>query len=214
MSDDISSSVNVIAVTFDEDSKAYEALTHLKELESQHQIGIHGGAVVSRDETGQVQVKDQIDENQLSGTATGGVVGLLIGILGGPFGVLIGGATGLLIGSLFDAEDADETESVLAEISRSIQVGRDALLAEVSEQSPEVIDTAMTDLGGRVLRRPVGEVEAEMAAAEHAQREAKRKAREELLHARHEKHLEHIRAKIAELRAKLHRHRDTAAASS
>jgi uncharacterized membrane protein len=135
----------------------------------------------------------------------------LIGILGGPFGILIGGATGLLIGSLFDGSDADETESVLAEISKSIRVGHNALLAEVSEQSPEVIDAAMTRLGGSVLRRPSGDVEAEVAAAEHAQREAKRKARKELLHARHEKHMEHIRAKLAELMDKLHRHKKAAA---
>jgi uncharacterized membrane protein len=211
MSQDISNSVNVIAVTFEDDSNAYEALTSLKELESQGQIGIRGAAEVSRDETGSVLDKDEVGGDSLVGTATGGTVGLLIGILGGPFGVLIGGATGLLIGSLFDGSDADETESVLAEISKSIRVGHNALLAEVSEQSPEVIDTAMTRLGGTVLRRRSDDVEAEVAAAEHAQREAKRKARKELLHARHEKHMEHIRAKLAELMAKLHRHKKAGA---
>jgi uncharacterized membrane protein len=211
MSDDISNSVNVIAVTFDDDSHAYEALTTLKELESQRQIGIRGAAVVARDETGNVLDKDQVGDETLVGTATGGIVGLLIGIVGGPFGILIGGATGLLIGSLFDDDDADETESVLAEISRSVRVGHNAVLAEVSEQSPEVIDTAMARLGGNVLRRPAADVEAEVAAAEHAQREAKRKARKELLHARHEKHMERIREKIAELMAKLHRHKKVAA---
>jgi uncharacterized membrane protein len=207
MSEDISSSVNVIAVTFVDDSNAYEALTNLKELESQHQIGIRGAAVVARDESGAVLDKDEAGNDSYAATATGGIVGLLIGILGGPFGILIGGATGLLIGSLFDADDEDDTESVLAEISKSIRVGHNALLAEVSEQSPEVIDTAMARLGGTVLRRPAGDVEAEVAAAEHAQREAKRKARKELLHARHEKHMENIREKIAELKAKLHRHK-------
>jgi uncharacterized membrane protein len=213
MSEDASSDVNVIAVTFKEDPSAYEALTKLKELESQRQIGMRGAAVVARDETGQVLVKDQVADESFEGTATGGLVGLLIGILGGPFGILIGGATGLLVGSLFDENDADETESVLAEISKSIAVGRDTLLAEVSEQTTEVIDTAMTALGGTVLRRDAGDVEAEIAAAEDAQREAKRKARKELLHARHEKHIERIREKIAELMAKLHRHKKAAASA-
>jgi uncharacterized membrane protein len=210
MSEDISNSVNVIAVTFDNDSNAYEALTTLKELESQGQIGIRGAAVVARDDTGSVLDKDEVGGDSLAGTATGGIVGLLIGILGGPFGILIGGATGLLIGSLFDDADADETESALAEISKSIRVGHNALLAEVAEQSPEVIDTAMTQLGGTVLRRSSSDVEAEVAAAEHAQREAKRKARKELLHARHEKHAHQIREKLAELMSKLHRHNKAA----
>jgi uncharacterized membrane protein len=214
MSEVISNSVNVIAVSFEDDANAYEALTDLKELESQGQIGIRGAAVVSRDETGSVHDKDEVGGESLAGTATGGIVGLLIGILGGPFGILIGGATGLLVGSLFDGSDADETESVLAEISKSLRVDHDALLAEVSEQSPEVIDTAMTRLGGTVLRRRSSDVEAEVAAAERAQREAKRKARKELLHARHERHVHQIREKLAELMAKLHRHKQAATPST
>jgi uncharacterized membrane protein len=214
MNDDLSSSANVIAVSFEDDANAYQALTALKELESQRQIGIQDAAVVARDEAGRVVEKDDVGGESLVGTTTGGIVGLLIGILGGPFGILIGGATGLLIGSLFDADDDDETESVLAEISKSVRVGHDAVLAEVSEQSPEVIDTAMARLGGTVVRRPVDDVEAEVAAAEHAQREAKRKARKELLHAHHEKHMEHIRAKVAELMAKLHRHKNVPAANA
>jgi uncharacterized membrane protein len=214
MPEDTSNSMNVIAVTFEDDPNAYEALTTLKELDSQHQIEIRGAAVVARDETGNIVEKDDVGaERRLVGTATGGLVGLLIGILGGPFGILIGGATGLLIGSLFDDDDADETESVLAEISKSVLVGHNALLAEVSEPSPEVIDTAMARLGGTVLRRLASDVEAEIAAAEHAQREAKRKARKELLHARHEKHTERIREKLAELMAKLHRHKKVPASA-
>ena len=68
----------------------------------------------------------------------------------------------------------------------------------------------MTRLDGTVLRRRSDDVEAEVAAAEHAQHEAKRKARKELLHARHEKHVHQIREKLAELMAKLHRHKKAA----
>jgi uncharacterized membrane protein len=214
MSEDASNSVNVIAVGFVENANAYEALTRLKELDSQRQIVLRGAAVVERAENGEVVNKDQITDNNLAGTTTGGILGLLIGILGGPFGVLIGGATGVLVGSLFDSEDGDETESVLAEMSNSVRVGHDVLLAEVSEQSPEVVDAAMTRLGGTVLRRPAGDVEAEVAAAEDAHREAKRQARKELVEARHHKHVEQIRAKLAELRAKLDRHKQAAPTGS
>jgi hypothetical protein len=50
MSDDVSSPVQVIAVTFEDDSDAYEALTTLEELEWQRQIGIRGVGVVVREE--------------------------------------------------------------------------------------------------------------------------------------------------------------------
>lgn len=214
MAEEFAGQQNVIAVTFAEDSKAYDALTAIKELDSQGQIELIGGAVVSRGEDGRVDAKDTIGDDGYTGTATGGVIGLLIGILGGPLGILIGGATGLLIGSLFDADDDDDTRSVLTDLSRSVQVGRDALLAEVIEQSVEVIDTAMSRLNGEVLRRSVEDVEAEIAAAEDAQRAAKRAARKHLHEQRKEQFKERIREKIEALKAKLHRHHATAASGS
>jgi uncharacterized membrane protein len=197
---------NVIAVTFGEDSKAYEALTKLKELDGQRQVELAAAAVVVRREDGQIDTKDVVGDESLSGTATGGIVGLIIGILGGPFGVLLGGATGLLIGSLFDIYDDDETDSVLTAFSRSVQVGRTSLLAEVDEQSPEVVDAAMSEFGGMVVRSSADEVEAEIAAAEDAQRAAKQAARKELMEQRKAQAKDKIRAKIEELKAKLHGH--------
>ena len=65
-------------------------------------------------------------------------------------------------------------------MSKTIKAGRLSLLAQVDEQSPEVIDAAMARLTGTVVRRSVADVEGEIAAAEEAQREAKRRARTEL----------------------------------
>ncbi|MDX6233371.1 MAG: hypothetical protein QOH68_2386, partial [Nocardioidaceae bacterium] len=167
---------SIIAVSFGNDSEAYDGLTKLKELDGQRQLDLAAAAVVVRREDGQIDTKDAVGDDSLSGTATGGVVGLIIGILGGPFGVLLGGATGLLIGSLFDLDDDEETDSILAELGRSVPVGRTTLLAQVGEPSLEVVDTAMAELGGTILRRDVEDIEAEIAAADDAQRAAKKAA--------------------------------------
>ena len=195
---------NVIVVGFAEDDRAYEALTTLKELASQGQIGLDEAAVLVRADDGHIDIKDQIADPEFAGTASGGLVGLLVGILGGPLGVLLGGATGLAVGSLFDLADAEDTDSALTEVSKTVKVGRTSLLAQVEEQSPEVIDAAMAGLSGTVVRRSVADVEAEIAAAEEAQREAKRKARAELRQARREKRHADAHAKVEELKAKLH----------
>ena len=176
----------------------------MKELDQQGQVSIKGAAIVQRQEDGRMVTKDTVDTEQLAGTATGGLVGLLIGILGGPFGVLIGGATGLLIGSLYDMDDADETESVLAEISSAIRPGQTVVLAEVDEQSDDVVDQAVARLGGTVLRRSVDDVESEIAAAEHAQRAAKREARKQLLETRRSRAKEEIRRIVDALKARAH----------
>ena len=195
---------NVIVVSFAEDRLAYEAFTNLKELGEQGQVSIEGAAIVQRGDDGRIVTKDSVDTQQLAGTATGGLIGLLVGILGGPFGVLIGGATGLLIGSLYDMDEAGETESVLAQISSAIRPGQTVVLAEVAEQSDDVVDQAMARLGGTVLRRSVDEVEAEIAAAEHAQRAAKREARKQLLETRRSRGKEEIQRIVDSLKARAH----------
>ena len=128
---------SVIAVSFDDERSAYNALTLLKELDSQRRVGVEEAVVVVRDEDGHLVEKDRIESTLLPATTGGGLIGLLLGIIGGPFGVLIGGATGLMVGSLLDLADMDETDSALGAISSAVQVGRTELLAVVLEQSPK-----------------------------------------------------------------------------
>ena len=195
---------NVLSTNFTEDGNAYEALTTLKELDEQGQVALEGAAVVMRHEDGTIAIKDEVGDIGYTGTATGGIIGLIVGILGGPIGVLLGGATGVLIGSLFDMDDLDETDSVLSRMSRTVRVGHASIVAELDEQSPEVVDTAMQRLDGKVLRVPLADVEAEIAVAEEAQRAAKQEARKKLHEERRKEAKEKVQAKIAELKSKLH----------
>ena len=214
MSEELITHDNVLVVSFADDNRAYEALTVMKELDSQGQIQVTEAVVVIRGDDGQLSVKDQIGDDSLVGTASGGLVGLLVGIIGGPLGVLLGGATGLLVGSLFDLDDDDNTESVLSDLAKTIRVGHTALLAQVVEQSAEVADAAMARLSGNVVRRSTYDVEVEIEAAQEAQREAKKKARKELHKARHEKNKKETHAKVEELKAKLHHEKAPTAAGS
>jgi uncharacterized membrane protein len=178
-------------------------LSDLKGLDGRGQISMRGAAVVERSQDGQLTIKDQIQDDQLEGTATGGLLGLIIGILGGPFGVLIGGATGLLVGSLLDLDDSADEGSVLAAISNTVRPGQTVLLAVVDEQSDDVLDSAMAGLDGRVLRRSVNDVEAEIASAEEAQRAAQHEARAKL-RAEHRQQLsDDVHTKVDALVAKL-----------
>ena len=123
MTDEMLTHDNVIAVTFPEEANAYEALARLKEqLDAQGDVDVPGAAVVAREEDGKISIKDQFGKESYENTAGGGLLGLLVGVLGGPLGVLVGGATGLVIGSLFDEDDDDHTQSVLGDLSSSIRV--------------------------------------------------------------------------------------------
>ncbi len=202
------SAYNVISVSFDPDNNAYAALTALKELDSQERLKVEAAAVIERGDDGRIVVKDSVDSGEFAGTASGGLLGLMIGIIGGPLGVLVGGTYGLMAGSLIDLDATEQSESALGQMAASVEPGHTALVAQVIEQSPDVIDSAMEGLGGTVLRRSTDDVEAEVAAAEKAQREAKREAIEELLRGGRERTKDQVGAEVARLKAKLDRRED------
>ena len=194
---------NVVAISFDDDQNAYGALTKLQELDAQGQLSLQEGTVVERTANGTVAVKDRVGSTDLAGTATGGLLGLMLGVLGGPVGVLIGSSTGLLVGSLYDLDDSERVATTLGEISKTVQPDRNAVLAVIDEQSPEVVDLAMASFGGTVLRRGVLDVEAELAAADDAERKAAIEAELELVRAKRDQTRESVHAKIEQLKAKL-----------
>lgn len=120
----------------------------------------------------------------------------------------------MLIGALVDGHHADEADSVVSDISNSIGVGQTAVVAELVEERPESIDTAMGRLGGRVLRRPVDDVKAEVAVAEKAQRAAQKEARTQLREARHKMRRDEIHVKLEEMKTRLHRSKTAATMGS
>ena len=168
-------------------------------------------AVAQRAEDGTLRIKEGDADDFPVGTwaggvvggTTGGILGLTLGALGGPLGLLLGGAGGALLGSLIDLDTAEEAESVLSTMARAIEPGKTALVAHVTEPAVEVVDWEMGRMGGEIVRRPVYEVEAEIAAAEDAamaaEEEARRKLREEKSAERKEK----VQQKVDELKAKL-----------
>ena len=82
------------------------------------------------------------------------------------------------------------------------------------EAQRTAVDAVVAHLDGTVVRRSVSDVELEIAAAQDAQRAAKKKARDELREARHKQHKDEIDAKLAHLKAKLPGHKKVPAGSS
>ena len=214
MRDDEYTSENVIAVSFvEEGSQCLRGAGPSERTRGKGAIGLRDAAVALGDEDGKIEQKDQFGHNGTTVTTSGGLLGLLVGVLGGPLGLLLGGATGLLVGSL-SGDDTAQTESVLSDISKSIRVGPPGLLADVHEQDNAAIDAVMAYLGGTVVRRSSADVELEIAAVDTAQHEAKEKAANALRGARRRKHQEEVDAKITELTAKLHGHENLAGTRS
>jgi len=157
---------NYVAVVFNNESKAYEALHALWQLDSAGEVTVHGTAVVHRDDLGYFQV-DTKETHPALATAVGVGVGALLGALAGPAGAAVGAAGGAAIGAatggaaglIADAGRADTRDEAAAETGFVLGYGQSAVIADVSEDWTSPIDTRMGDLGGVVYRRAKSAVE-------------------------------------------------------
>jgi len=189
---------NLIVVTFEDDSKAYEALSKLKQAGLAGRVGVRSAAVVERDADGRLSVPEAGDAVIGTGLAAGGLIGLLFGVLGGPVGVVLGFGMGALAGTYFDIDRCAREGGVLAQVADSLPAGRTAFVAEVDEYAVEVIDGEMRTLGGTVIRTPAAEVLAALEAAEKAAQAAEREARRVMF----EERKQDAKAKLNEIEAK------------
>ena len=197
---------NVVVVSFDDDSKPYQALSVLKSLSDQGRLAVKSAAVVQRDSTGATHIADGFDAETGEATAAGSLTGMLVGVLGGPIGMLLGAGTGALVGGTFDLQRASGSDEVLSQVNDSLQPGTTVLVAEVTEYSVEVLDGEMGRLGGAVTRRQSSEVIAELEAAEDAAEAAQAAARKALHEQKKAERKETFDERKAALKGRLTRH--------
>jgi uncharacterized membrane protein len=195
---------NVVAVRFTEPSKAYQALSVLKQCDAEGRISLMSAAVVERTSTGELRYPEGTDNIGLLGTASGSLIGMLIGVLGGPVGVLVGWGSGALMGGVFDIDRAEKSEAALSALGRAIPPGSTAVLAAVRESAVEVVDGEMAKLGGEVTRRPLDEVMNELEQAESAADVAAIEAERKLLEQRKVEAKADFDERVGKLKEKLH----------
>ena len=192
----------MLVVVFDNEKKAFEGESALKQLEREGSFSIYAGAVVVKHADGTVSVK-QLDDSGPIGTLTGTAVGSLIGVLGGPVGLAIGVASGLALGALYDADDIRVGEGFLDDVSKSLTPNKVAVVAEVEEEWTTPVDTKMEALGGTVLRRALWEVEKTVDEQEGAAMEADLEQLKSEISKAHADRKAKLQKKIGELEAKI-----------
>ena len=195
---------NVVVVRFTEQSKAYQALSVLKQCDAEGRIALRSAAVVERTESGALRTPEGADNVGLVGTASGSVIGMLIGVLGGPVGVLVGWGAGALMGGAFDIARVETSDEALSVLGRAIPPESTAVIAGVEEPAIEVIDGEMAKLGGEVTRRPLDEVMYELEASELAAEAAAHEARKELHKERKAEATADFEERVGKMKEKLH----------
>jgi uncharacterized membrane protein len=195
---------NVVVVRFTEPSKAYQALSVLKECDAEGRLGLESAAVAERTAAGELSIPESADNVGLVGTASGSLIGMLVGVLGGPVGVLLGWGAGAMMGGAFDVDRAMTSDEALTVLGRAIPPGSTAVIASVEESAVEVIDAEMYALGGEVTRQPLDQVMDELEAAEDAADAAAGEARRVVREKRKTDLHAGVDERVGKLKEKLH----------
>jgi uncharacterized membrane protein len=147
----------MMVVAFEDETKADEVLTALKQLDVEATVDLKSAAVVKRDVEGKVKVKETKDFDTKQGAIGGAVAGGLLGLLGGSLlkGAILGAAGGAIVGKGLDMGLNDE---YLKSVGESLGSGTSAIVALVAF---ERVERAMEELdkfeGGTILRHTLSD---------------------------------------------------------
>jgi len=182
---------NVIVVSFQEETKAKDALQKLNELESLGDISVYEKIMIRKKANGESEILNE-DSSEGWRILTGMGVGSLLGMLAGPVGFVFGLYTGTAVGAIADADHYDFAENFIARVENKMQAGTISIIAEVDEDSEVFIDTYLKPLGAAITRSDVDfefdkyeneqidEIDEEMAAERAAFKEARKEDRKEI----------------------------------
>lgn len=194
---------HVITVSFEVESEAYQAINGLKrDFANDGYVISHVNLV--KNVNGHIVSFDSFDSgvDTLDDRARGGIVGALVGILGGPIGIILGGSWGALLGSTVDAGDAAANASLLEKVSEAIPEGKTALLILAQESEAASLNRKFADYAVEILRQDAAEVAQEVEEAARLQADLERETRKRLREEKKADHKQKIQKKREEIKAK------------
>lgn len=148
----MSNNPTLIAVKFDEPLMAQEMLLAFARLAKQNHIDIEDAAMVFKDDDAKIRLRQTRDVMPGQGAASGGWVGALVGIIGGPLGVLAGGALGAAAGGLFaKLRDVGIDDDHMREMGEQLDRGSAALFVLLNEYDVTAVAMELRRFDGELF---------------------------------------------------------------
>lgn len=145
---------NLVVASFANEAQAIEASHKLTELESFGDITVYEKVIVKKDKDGNI-TPIQADTSEGLRTLSGMTVGALVGAFAGPVGLMVGMLSGTLVGSALEADYVDFSEDFGSRVTKQLQPGMVAIIAEIYEEGPDFVDNALKPLGAAIFRSDV-----------------------------------------------------------
>ncbi len=192
---------NVILANYKVESEAYQALSELKREASDANYTI-SQAVIVKKENDKLTIMDSFANGALTGDDTwkGSRIGSLVGVLGGPLGVLLGGSMGMLIGGAVDANDMADNTSLLEKAGDCILDGETAIILLAQEEYETALTAKLNNFEVTITRFDAAEVAAEIEHAREVEKQMAKEAREKMREERSEAFRESVAKKSEELK--------------
>jgi uncharacterized membrane protein len=153
--------VGILVAAFPDENAGDEALKVLKQARKQKQVYFEDAAVIRQDAEGGVHYHETGDMSTGKGAGAGAIVGGVIGILGGPAGMVIGAGAGALIGGALAHGDAGFDDKGLEQLGVALKPGTSAVALVTSNAFLHVLRREADDAQ---LREALGNIGAELSA--------------------------------------------------
>ena len=142
--------VQVVVAAFKDEKAASGALAELKQAKKEGLIKIVDAAVLTKDASGKLHIKETADMGGGKGAVIGGVAGAVIGVLAGPIGwAAVGGAViGGLAAKLHDGGFKDER---LKKLGEGLGPGNSAIVAVVEHTWVKQVQKELAEAGANAV---------------------------------------------------------------
>lgn len=149
--------VELIVAAFPDEQGAARALGQLKQAKKEELIGIRDAAVITRDASNTLHIKETGDMSGRKGAGVGAIVGGAIGLLFPPAvlgSAVVGAAIGGLGARLHDAGFPDDE---LRAIGSSLKPGTSAIVAVIEHKWVEEVERELAAQGAQMVRQAIQE---------------------------------------------------------
>lgn len=137
----------LVVIAYDKESDATGARDRFRDIEKAGQVRIEDSAVVSKDSSGKLEIKNPMSGGTKTGAVIGGAIGLILPVLGPVVGTVGGAVAGGWIGSkISPSVDKDFVE----EVAHDLEPGKSALFLIIRNWNPDAVVAAAAEHYGEI----------------------------------------------------------------
>lgn len=153
--------VGILVAAFPEEASGEHALTVLKEAKELKYVYFEDAALIRQDAAGGVHYHETGDMGKGKGSGVGALIGGVIGILGGPAGIVVGAGAGAIVGGVVAHGDAGFKDVSLEQLGVALKPSTSAIALTTSDKFLHTVRKQVSDAD---IRTAVSNLSTQLAA--------------------------------------------------